>query len=130
MLTNEDILEIRDSLLPSQGESFDCLAFARAVEVLVQVAPVTEGLGGNTLAADLQEFIYRCASQVPFEHAAWANERGSALLAAVKLLDRCSPAAHIAASAEILELFSSAVGGVGHLARSTVLNVGGEGDRR
>ena len=31
-MTDEDIIEIRDSLLPSQGESFDCLAFARAVE--------------------------------------------------------------------------------------------------
>lgn len=32
MLTDERIIEIRDALLPSQGESFDCLAFARAIE--------------------------------------------------------------------------------------------------
>ena len=36
------------------------------------------------LATDLREFIYRCASQVPFEHAQWANERGEALLFELK----------------------------------------------
>lgn len=30
-LTDADIVEIRDELLPSQGESFDCIAFTRAV---------------------------------------------------------------------------------------------------
>jgi len=30
-LSDAEILEIRDSLLPSQGESFDCIAFARAI---------------------------------------------------------------------------------------------------
>ena len=34
----------------------------------------------TTLVADFREFMYRAASQVPFEHAAWANERGEALL--------------------------------------------------
>jgi len=31
-LTDADIVELRDNLLPSQGEPFDCIAFARAVE--------------------------------------------------------------------------------------------------
>lgn len=31
-LTPERIVEIRDSMLPSQGEPFDCIAFARAIE--------------------------------------------------------------------------------------------------
>lgn len=30
-MTDEEIVEIRDSVLPSQGESFDCIAFARAL---------------------------------------------------------------------------------------------------
>jgi hypothetical protein len=30
-LSDDDIIEIRNSILPSQGESFDCVAFARAV---------------------------------------------------------------------------------------------------
>lgn len=30
-LSDAEIIEIRDEHLPSQGESFDCLAFARAV---------------------------------------------------------------------------------------------------
>lgn len=30
-LADTDIVEIRDELLPSQGEAFDCIAFARAV---------------------------------------------------------------------------------------------------
>jgi len=36
------------------------------------------------LAAAFQEYLYRVASQVPFEHAGWANERGAALLAALR----------------------------------------------
>lgn len=35
MLSDEEIIAIRDSLLPSQGEQFDCLAFARAIESAV-----------------------------------------------------------------------------------------------
>lgn len=31
-LTDADIVAIRDNLLPSQGERFDCIAFARALE--------------------------------------------------------------------------------------------------
>lgn len=30
-LTDEDIVDIRDSLLPSQGDSFDCVMFARTI---------------------------------------------------------------------------------------------------
>jgi hypothetical protein len=36
------------------------------------------------IATDLQEYLYRVASQVPFEHAEWARERGEALLAALR----------------------------------------------
>ena len=31
-MTNEDIIGIRDAMLPNRGEAFDCLAFARAIE--------------------------------------------------------------------------------------------------
>ncbi len=31
-MTEDRIIEIRDGLLPSQGESFDCVAFARSIE--------------------------------------------------------------------------------------------------
>jgi hypothetical protein len=31
-LTDEQIVEIRDEHLPSQGEPFDCIAFARSIE--------------------------------------------------------------------------------------------------
>lgn len=30
-MSDDDIIAIRDSLLPSQGEQFDCIKFARAV---------------------------------------------------------------------------------------------------
>lgn len=36
------------------------------------------------LATDFQEYLYRVSSQVPFEHAQWAKERGDALLAELK----------------------------------------------
>ncbi len=35
----------------------------------------------RSLAADFGEYLYRTASQVPFEHAEWARKRGAALLA-------------------------------------------------
>ena len=38
----------------------------------------------SALIADFQEFIYRTVSQVPFEHAEWANQKGQALMAALK----------------------------------------------
>ena len=31
-MTDAEIVEIRDDHLPSQGEPFDCIAFARAIE--------------------------------------------------------------------------------------------------
>lgn len=31
MLSDSEIIAIRDELLPSQGEPFDCIAFARAI---------------------------------------------------------------------------------------------------
>ena len=39
-----------------------------------------------SLVADFQEFLYRAASQVQFEHAAWAHERGAALMEQLKQL--------------------------------------------
>lgn len=36
------------------------------------------------LAEDLHEYLHRVSSQVPMEHAAWAQERGAALLAALR----------------------------------------------
>ena len=38
----------------------------------------------QALAEDFREYLYRVASQVPFEHQEWANQRGAALLAALK----------------------------------------------
>ena len=41
-------------------------------------------LSRQLLIADFAEYLYRTASQVPFEHATWARERGQALLNALK----------------------------------------------
>lgn len=38
----------------------------------------------TALAADFQEYLYRIAAQVPFDHAEWAQQRGAALLAALR----------------------------------------------
>lgn len=38
----------------------------------------------HALAADFSEYLYRVQSQVPFDHAEWARQRGEALLAALK----------------------------------------------
>ena len=38
----------------------------------------------RALAVDFREYLYRVSSQVPFEHAQWAHERGEALLAALR----------------------------------------------
>lgn len=38
-LTDEQIVEIRDDHLPSQGDSFDCIAFARAILATAYAAP-------------------------------------------------------------------------------------------
>lgn len=42
----------------------------------------------DALAADMREYLYRVAAQVPFEHAQWAQERGAALIAALQALDK------------------------------------------
>jgi hypothetical protein len=52
----------------------------RQMEVEVVIPPAIP----PNLIADFQEFLYRAASQVPFEHANWANERGTALMAQLK----------------------------------------------
>jgi hypothetical protein len=49
------------------------------------VTTVTAPAAG-TIVSDFQEFLYRVASQVPFEQAPWANERGAALMAQLKQL--------------------------------------------
>lgn len=38
----------------------------------------------DSLAEDFREYLYRVASQVPLEHAEWAQQRGAALLAVLK----------------------------------------------
>lgn len=46
------------------------------------------------LTLAFHEYLYRVSSQVPFEHAQWAQERGSALLEQLKVLaQQASPAA-------------------------------------
>lgn len=50
------------------------------------VAPVAAPGEPSNLASVFQEFIYRVVSQVPFEHAAWANERAAALMQEIKRL--------------------------------------------
>jgi hypothetical protein len=42
MLTDDEIVEIRDEHLPSQGEPFDCLAFARAIEARAKAEALEE----------------------------------------------------------------------------------------
>lgn len=39
MLSDAEIVAIRDELLPSQGEAFDCIAFARAIEARLLNTP-------------------------------------------------------------------------------------------
>lgn len=36
------------------------------------------------IAEPMREYLYRVSSQVPFEHAEWAQQRGRALLAALR----------------------------------------------
>jgi hypothetical protein len=56
------------------------------------------------LAADFSEFLYRVASQVPFEHATWANERGAALLEHIKrLTGAAQPSPSVELSDEALD---------------------------
>ena len=42
-LTDEQIVAIRDEHLPSQGDAFDCIAFARAVLRAQSAAPAVQG---------------------------------------------------------------------------------------
>ena len=46
----------------------------------------------NQLAEDMREFIYRVQGFTPFEHAAWVNDRGQALLQAVKQIENADAA--------------------------------------
>lgn len=59
MLTDERIIEIRDELLPSQGESFDCIAFAHAIlrarPASAEFAPLAWMLGDEEGATCLPE---------------------------------------------------------------------------
>ena len=55
-MTDEDLIAIRDNHLPSQGDAFDCIAFARDV-LKAQGDPVLQGklmhrLGALTSVAD------------------------------------------------------------------------------
>ena len=51
---------------------------------MIAVAVAAERERRYALATDFREYLYRVASQVPFEHAEWANELVSALLAALR----------------------------------------------
>ena len=52
-LTDEQIVEIRDEHLPSQGDSFDCIAFARAViRAALAAQPAPEGVSLTDEPAD------------------------------------------------------------------------------
>jgi len=51
-------------------------------EMAIEVAAERERR--RALAADFGEYLYRTASQVPMEHAEWAQQRGAALLDALK----------------------------------------------
>lgn len=60
------------------------LAWQAGHEFGTHTAQAQERERRYSLAADLQEYMYRVSSQVPFEHAQWASERGAALLAALR----------------------------------------------
>lgn len=82
MFTPQQIEEFRQSLgVTTEG----------AQEAMNEVAAICEARNlaaererRAALAADFAEYLYRVASQVPLEHAAWAQARGAALLAALK----------------------------------------------
>lgn len=63
MLTDQEIIEIRDEHLPSQGESFDCLAFARAIE---------SAAGGLTFDAFRSANVTRCLKWHPAGIESWS----------------------------------------------------------
>lgn len=53
-------------------------------QVAIAAAVAAERERRTALAADFQEYLYRIAAQVPFDHAEWAQQRGAALLAALR----------------------------------------------
>lgn len=61
-LTDAAIVEIRDELLPSQGEAFDCIAFARAVEQRLLNTP------------ELHEFARAAVLEALHQRQRWGSE--------------------------------------------------------
>lgn len=52
-----------------------------------KIVPQTMFVGAQQqLVSDLREYLYRVSGQLPFEAAQWANERGAALLDAVRAI--------------------------------------------
>ena len=89
MLTDDEIVEIRDEHLPSQGEPFDCLAFARAIEARAK-------------AEALEEAAKTCEHITGFARAIEARVRVEALEEAAKTCEQAIQlcADHIRALAE------------------------------
>jgi hypothetical protein len=58
MLTDDEIVEIRDEHIPSQGEQFDCIIFARAIEARVRVEALEEA------AKTCEQAIQLCADHI------------------------------------------------------------------
>lgn len=61
-LTDEQIVAIRDEHLPSQGEQFDCIAFARAI---LAAAPRTEEIRKMAISNELRDEIKKTLGEFP-----------------------------------------------------------------
>ena len=68
----------RDLELLSDATQYQCMLEAKDADIAKLLAQ------RQSLAEDFREYLYRVASQVPFEHQEWANQRGAPLLAALK----------------------------------------------
>lgn len=90
------------SLAMSGQDWLDVAPFFDAVQA--DGDPSADSSGTNTIVSDFAEFMYRVASQVPFEHAEWAQSKGAAILEQLKLLvaRQSDPnAAHVAFSQSV-----------------------------
>ena len=68
-ISNERIVEIRDDHLPSQGDPFDCIAFARAIEAesYLRTNASPDATGPNLLAVlqSVRDWCYPNAEEIP-----------------------------------------------------------------
>lgn len=64
-LSDEQIIEIRDNLLPPQGERFDTLAFARAIESAA-IAELEAKVRGMKRDAERLELLVKHEAKVCF----------------------------------------------------------------